>query len=251
MITVKNLSCTLGNKKILHSVSCNFSEGHVTGILGPNGSGKSTLLRCITREIPSSGFIFFDDRPLESFTQREMALNISVLAQEGMTGAADFLVEDMIVMGRYAHKGFGQAYDADDRKFTAEALNEVGLNGFGSRHFLSLSGGEKQRVLLARALCQNSPVLILDEPTNHLDTRHQIQLVSLLRKHGRTVIVVLHDVNLAALACDSLLFLKDGTVNSSGTPEETITESLMLELYGVKSVVTIEDGSPHVRLLRQ
>ncbi|EEX48962.1 ABC-type cobalamin/Fe3+-siderophore transport system, ATPase component [Jonquetella anthropi DSM 22815] len=246
MIEIKDLSCQLGDRYVLDHVSCSFGDGLVTAVIGPNGSGKTTLLRHLTRTYPSQGRIKIDGVPLETLSSRQLARNLAVLEQDAMLLGADFTASDLVVMGRYAQRGFGRAYEADDFGFAEAALARVGLEGFGSRRVSDMSGGERQRVMLARVLCQDAAALVLDEPMNHLDPAHALAVAALLRQEKKTTAVVIHDLNLASLVADRILALEDGRVAGYGTPAELLTAPFVKKLFGVDAAVTLFDGRPHL-----
>lgn len=242
MIEVRRLSYAVRGCQILRCISCEFPRGKITGVIGANGSGKTSLLKHIYRALPSKNAIFLNKDPVEYFSSKEYARLVAVLLQENFQVPADFKVSELIVMGRYAHKGAMEGYDACDETTAGEALRFVDMENFGERSFADLSGGEKQRVLLARALCQETPVLVLDEPANHLDIRHQMSLMEILCRRRRTTIVALHDLNLAAMYCDRLILLHGGELVESGLPAEVLTEANIYRYFGVSSEVTLEAG---------
>jgi iron complex transport system ATP-binding protein len=236
MIVVKNLSYSALGRKILNDVSCTFHDKQITGLIGANGSGKTTLLRHIYRALPSQNSVFLDDIPIESFTPREYAKKIAALLQEFRI-PAEFSVTDIVIMGRYAYKKWSETYDNQDNAVVASALKFVELEGMKNRLFSSLSGGEKQRVLLARAFCQEAPILILDEPANHLDIRQQMGLMKILARRKQTAVAALHDLNLAAMYCDRLIIISDGKIMGCGSPMEILTERNIFRFFGVRAYV--------------
>ena len=192
-IQVKNLSIRLGNKQILNKVSLQAREGCFTGLIGPNGSGKSTLLKCIYRVLqPDSGQILLGGRELWGMSVRDSAKALAVLAQNSDL-PFDFSVEKMVLMGRYPHKNALESDSALDYEWVEKALSLVDLLDYRERMFSTLSGGEKQRVLLARALAQDTPILILDEPTNHLDVDAKEELKRALSEYKGSVLLVCHE----------------------------------------------------------
>ncbi|MDZ5034502.1 ABC transporter ATP-binding protein, partial [Clostridium perfringens] len=189
-------------------------------VIGPNGSGKSTLLKNIYRLYkPSSGSILLDNKELSKMKDKDCAKEIAVLAQESNTHF-DFTVKQIVKMGRYPYKSVFEDYSKDDLKMVKEMLKKVGLESYSDRNFSELSGGEKQRTLIARALVQNTDFLVLDEPTNHLDIGYQIQLMDLVKSLNITTLAAIHDMNLAAMYCDYLIVMKDGKIKEVGTVEE-------------------------------
>lgn len=246
-VTVQNLEKKLGSNPVVRDVTLDIPENRVFGIIGPNGSGKSTLLRCIYRVLqPDGGAVFLDGTPLREQSLRRTARQMAVVAQHNNYNF-DFTVEEIVLMGRSPHKRPFERDNADDRRIAAQSLEQVGLSGFETRSFSSLSGGEQQRVILARALAQQTPCLILDEPTNHLDIRYQLQLMELVRSLGRTVITAVHDLNIAAVYCDTLAVLDKGCLVAVGSPREVLTPELLRQVYGVTARVRQdENGVPYI-----
>ena len=204
IIDIKNLDVVLGKKPILNNISLEFEHEKFTGIIGPNGSGKSTLLKCIYRVLkPNSGAIYLDGNALERYTVKETAQKQAVLAQHNYTNF-DFEVIDVVLMGRSPYKKVMESDNVEDYNIAYESLRLVGMEHYAHQSFNILSGGEQQRVMLARALTQQTECLILDEPTNHLDIKYQIQLLNIVKNRGKTVVAALHDLNIAALYCDKL-----------------------------------------------
>lgn len=242
MLKVTNLNYTVDGTQILHDVSLEVHPGEFVGILGPNGSGKSTLLKNIYKVLkPQSGAIELQGKNLLAMSNREMAQHLAVVGQEH-EGSFDFLVEEVVLMGCQARKRLTEGFDESDRQAAMKALRRVELEHLSQRSYLSLSGGEKQRVMIARALSQQTPCLILDEPTNHLDIKYQMELMDLVRELPCTVVAAIHDLNLAAMYCDRLYALKDGRIVGSGTPEELLTEAFIRDVYEVEARVSREDG---------
>ena len=226
----------------------------MVGVIGPNGSGKSTLLKCIYRILrPSGGAVKLDGKALLDYTTKESARKLAVVAQHNYYNF-DFSVQDVVLMGRAPHKRALDRDNAEDYQIVSQALETVGMTDFTHRSFATLSGGEQQRVILARALAQQTPCLILDEPTNHLDIKYQLQLLDLVRGLNRTVITAVHDLNIAAMYCDRLYALKDGQIVGQGTPQELLTPAFIRDVYevdaevfrdkrGILRIVYFPDGS--------
>lgn len=236
-IQVKNLRFSIDNKEILKDISFDVPKGSFVGIIGPNGSGKSTLLKNIYRLYkPSSGKIILDNKDLFTMKDKECAKEIAVLAQES-NSQFDFTVEQIVKMGRYPYKSIFEDYSKDDLKMVSEMLKKVGLDDYSHRSFSNLSGGEKQRALIARALVQNTDFLILDEPTNHLDIGYQIQLMDLVKSMKITTLSAIHDMNIASMYCDYLIVMKDGKIKKFGNVEEVITAQTLKEIFGVNAYV--------------
>ena len=236
-IDVKELQAVLGGATILKGVDLNISGSKVVGVIGPNGSGKSTLLRCIYRVLkPSAGAVFLDGRPMQQIPVRESAQKIAVVAQHNFYNF-EFSVEEVVLMGRSPYKKALERDNAEDYRIVRHALDQVGMGAFAERSFFTLSGGEQQRVILARALAQQTPCLILDEPTNHLDITYQLELMDIVQGLGRTVVAAIHDLNIAAMYCTRLFVMEKGQLVASGTPEEVLTPELIRQVYGVKAKV--------------
>ncbi len=220
--------------QIIRDLTIDCAPGTFVGLVGPNGSGKSTALKTVYRAMaPSTGAVLLDESDLlRDLTPRQSARKVAALTQEHAQGF-DFTVVEVVSAGRTPHKGLWSLTSAADHDIIAGALHTVGMTAYAERAFTSLSGGEKQRVLLARALVQQPSVLILDEPTNHLDIATQLNLLTLVRSLGITVLAALHDLNLAAAFCDRLHVMHDGVVVRAGTPAQVLTPDLLAEVFGV------------------
>ncbi|MBW9147165.1 ABC transporter ATP-binding protein [Clostridium sp. CM027] len=228
----------LGGSHILKGLSIHAKKKEFVGIIGPNGSGKSTLLKCIYRTLqPSTGTVFLDDKNIKEFSMRESAKKMAVVSQHNNYNF-DFTVSDMVLMGRAPHKKFIEKDNAQDYIIMEESLEKVGMTEYAKRSFSTLSGGEKQRIILARALAQKTECLILDEPTNHLDIKYQLQFMATVKGLGVTVISAIHDLNIGALYCDKIYAMKAGKIVSYGTPTEVLTKELIKSLYEVDAKVT-------------
>ena len=238
-LKVNNLKFRIDKKEILKNISFEVPKGSFIGIIGPNGSGKSTLLKNIYRLYkPYSGEILLDNKDLFKMKDKDCAKEIAVLAQES-NSQFDFTVEQIVKMGRYPYKSMFEDYSKQDLKMVYDMLKKVGLEDYKDRSFLNLSGGEKQRVLIARALVQNTDFLILDEPTNHLDIGYQIQLMDLVKSLNITTLSAIHDMNLASMYCDYLLVMKDGKIITCGTVKEVITKEMLKDVFGVNAYIGI------------
>lgn len=246
-IAAKDIQCQLNANRILRGVSMEAGERELVGIIGPNGSGKSTLLKCVYRVLkPTQGAVYLDGQPLLELTPKQSAQRLAVVAQHNYYNF-DFSVEDVVLMGRSPHKKAMERDNAEDYRIVRESLNTVGMGAFAKRSFSTLSGGEQQRVILARALAQQTPCLILDEPTNHLDIQYQLQLMDILKGLRQTVLAAVHDLNIASMYCDRLYALKDGLIVGKGTPQELLTPEFIREMYEVDAeVLTAGDGTPRI-----
>lgn len=243
IIQAHDIALSLGGNAILHGVSLEASGSRLVGILGPNGSGKSTFLKTIYRTLkPDSGAILIDGTSIESMSYKQSAQRVAVLAQHNFY-SFDFQVLDVVLMGRAPYKKTLEPDTLSDREMAYRCLDLVGMSEFAKRSFRTLSGGEQQRVILARALIQDTPCLILDEPTNHLDIKYQLQLMDLVSSLDRTIVAAIHDLTIAAMYCDEIYLLKSGCVFTSGIPREVLTEAIIAEVYGVDArVITDDDG---------
>ena len=246
-IRASDIQAVLGGSQILRGVDLRAERGELVGVIGPNGSGKSTLLKCIYRVLkPMGGAVWLDGRTLSDYSYKQSARQVAVVAQHNYYNF-DFSVRDVVMMGRSPHKRALDRDNARDHQMVARALETVGMEDFARRSFATLSGGEQQRVILARALAQDTPCLILDEPTNHLDIKYQLQLMDIVKGLDRTVIAAIHDLNIAAMYCDRLYAVKEGRVVASGGPEEVLTPELIREVYEVEAEV-LRDGGGGLRI---
>ena len=215
-------------------------NGEKIMLAGESGCGKSTFLKCVYRVMkPTDGAIIFDGRRLDELSYRESALKLAVVAQHNFY-SFDFSVLDVVLMGRSPHKKILERDNLEDFKIARTALKTVGLEDFEERNFSTLSGGEQQRVILARALTQQTECLVLDEPTNHLDIKYQLQIMDIVKGLDLTVVAAIHDLNIAAMYCDRLVAIDAGTVVGMGTPQELLTEKFIYDMYGVESKINHE-----------
>ena len=247
-LRAENITYSIDSKLIVDGVSLDVQEGSFVGLVGPNGCGKSTLLKNIYRVYkPDSGKVYIDGRATSEMRGKEIAKEMSVMQQENHV-EFDMSVFDMVMLGRYAHQKIFHNDMANERKIVRSALAEVGLAGYDDRSFLSLSGGEKQRALVARALVQRAPLIVLDEPTNHLDIGYQYQIMNILKKQKLTVLSAIHDLNIASCYCDRIILMKNGRIVGTGTPEEMFVPDRIKELFGVDSMVTVNSatGKPNI-----
>ena len=247
-IATKGISLSYGAKEILKNVSIEAKPKEFIGSIGPNGSGKSTLLKCMYRVLkPDQGCVMLDGCKLESMNYKSSAKKMAVVAQHNHYDF-EFSVREVVLMGRSPYKKALQRDDAKDYEIVSKALSAVEMSEFADRNFSTLSGGEQQRVILARALAQQTPCLILDEPTNHLDITHQLQLLKIIRNLNITVISAIHDLNIAAMFCDKIYVLKDGEIVAYGSPREILTRELIREIYQVESEI-VEDSRGNMHIL--
>ena len=233
-LKIEDLSFEIDNTKILKNINFEITKGEFVGIIGPNGCGKSTLLKNIYNILtPTKGSIYIDNTSINDFSSKELAKKISTLTQHS-AGDFDFSIIDIVLMGRYAHSSMFSSTSKKDMEIAKKALNKVGLSHFESRSFLSLSGGEQQRVMIARAIAGENDFFILDEPTNHLDIRYQLEIMDIMKSLNITMFSAIHDMNIAATYCDKLVLLEKGKIISIGTPTEVLTKDNFNNIFGVE-----------------
>jgi iron complex transport system ATP-binding protein len=242
-----------GGRQIVDAVSLSVKRAAILGLLGPNGAGKTTLLRLLSGTIaPARGQITLDGRPLSTLSRRELARHIAVVPQETHS-AFDFSALEIVLMGRYPHLGPFELEGSGDLQIAREAMAATGTAALERRQFSTLSGGEKQRVVIAAALAQASDVLLLDEPTASLDLGYQFDIARLLarlnRERGTTMVVSTHDLNLAASLCTELALIRGGRIVAQGGVQEALTPANIRALYGIDADVTMHDRAGHLTVV--
>ncbi|AUX73583.1 Fe3+-hydroxamate ABC transporter ATP-binding protein FhuC [Erwinia pyrifoliae] len=235
--TLDNVSFSVPGRTLLHPLSLSFPAGKVCGLIGHNGSGKSTLLKMLGRHhSATAGQVLLNQQPLGAWHSKEFAREVAYLPQQ-LPAAEGMTVRELVAIGRYPWHGALGRYGAEDRQRVDEAIALVGLKAFAQRLVDSLSGGERQRAWIAMLVAQNSRCLLLDEPTSALDIAHQVEVLALIqrlsRERGLTVIAVLHDINMAARYCDSLVALRAGEVIAQGDPAEMMQATVLEQIYGI------------------
>ncbi|WP_454052048.1 ABC transporter ATP-binding protein [Clostridium sp. Marseille-Q7071] len=233
-LKVDNMQVALSGADIIKDISLYVGSGQFVGIIGPfNGCGKSTLLKSIYKVIkPKQGSVFLDEKDVLKSSPKSISKTMGVVGQFNDM-SFDFTVYEMVMMGRTPHKNLMQSNNKSDYEIVNEALKKVDLVSYSNRSYLTLSGGEKQRVILARAIAQQPKFLILDEPTNHLDIKYQLQILSIVKSLKVGTLAALHDLSLAATYCDILYVLKSGEVIANGVPNEILTKELIKHVYEI------------------
>jgi len=252
MLKINNLSVFYGDRQILHDIQLEVKSGEIVVLLGPNGAGKSTLIRSISGVIPiRNGNIFVDQKDVTSLSTMERARHISVVPQAVSIPPA-FTVWETVLLGRTPYLNFLGQTSAKDEAIARQALEQVDVIHLIEKRMNEISGGEQQRVLLARTLAQDTPILLMDEPTTHLDISHQIDLLKLITKQARekklTVLIALHDLNLAAMFADRIAIVQNGLLCVAGTPQETLTSEIIHSVYNVPVHVVShpQTGAPFI-----
>ena len=236
-LTVKDLEIMIGQEAIVKSISFQTQKKQFVGIIGANGCGKSTMLKGIYKGIkPQAGSVFLEELDLQTVSEKKVAQKLGVVNQFNELNF-DLSVFQMVLLGRTPHKKLLESDTQDDIAIVMDALAKTNLTSYSDRSFLSLSGGEKQRVILARTIAQQPSYMILDEPTNHLDIRYQLEILSCVKNLGIGVLAALHDLELAAHYCDYIYAMKAGKIIAEGEPEELFTEQLIEEIYGVNCTI--------------
>ncbi|MGC4108014.1 MAG: ABC transporter ATP-binding protein [Thermomicrobiales bacterium] len=236
-LTAKDLSLGYGDAVIVKNLDIQIEDGKITTIIGPNGCGKSTLLRGLARLLdPVTGQVHLDGQLIHSYQTREVAKRLGLQSQQALTPQG-IMVEDLVRRGRYPHQSFFQPPSAEDEAAVDKALDLTGMQGLRKRAVDTLSGGQRQRAWMAMAVAQDTPILLLDEPTTYLDVSHQLEVIDLVehlnRVEGKTIVMVLHDINEAARVSDRIVAMRDGIIVKEGTPDEVFQQETLAELYGV------------------
>ena len=253
MLDLRHVGCRYGDHFVLRDITVVIEDGALVGVIGPNGSGKTTLIRAVTRAIGlAEGEVLLKEKPLGMLSFKDLAQRVAVVGRLYDLDVR-MRVEDLVLLGRIPHrKGLRLMERRSDLDVAEEAMELTGTLDLRSRFVDSLSSGERQLVFIARALAQEPRLLLLDEPTSHLDITHQIRVMDLIRELNRekelTVLVVLHDLNLASQYCDRLLLLDKGVLRKDGTPQDVLTYQVIEEVY--KTVVLVRENPlsarPHI-----
>jgi cobalamin transport system ATP-binding protein len=236
-IRTENLTFAYKDKSVLHGVSLSVERGEMVGILGPNGSGKTTLLKIFSAVLMGRGEVKVNDRSIETYGKRELSRLFAMVPQESQI-LFPYTVAEIVLMGRASYHSPLALEGKKDLEIARASMELTDSLSFSDRYLHELSGGEKQRVIIARALAQEPQILLLDEPSAFLDLKHQVQVFELIRRlnreHSLTIVAALHDLNLAALFFPRLVMLRDGRVYRDGSPKEVLTEKTIDEVYGIR-----------------
>ncbi|ABV36773.1 ABC transporter related [Shewanella sediminis HAW-EB3] len=246
---VNHLSWATSSKKVLDDLSFTIERGDFVGILGPNGVGKSSLLRCMYKYMsPDSGKVFLNNQNIDSISHREFASKVAVVLQHTHVGFS-MTARQLLATGLINQQKWWQRIDHNAEKVEIDrVLSLVDLTDKAEQVFESLSGGEQQRLLIARALLQKPEILLLDEPTNHLDVGYQVEILKLIKSLDITVVASIHDLNLASAFCDKLLLLREGKLIKHGTPAQVLTPASIENIYGIKTEVDRHPKGTHPRV---
>jgi len=241
MLTLDNLCCRYNGKSIIHNISLKFAPGEIVAIIGPNGSGKTTMMRAMCRVLkPSGGRVLLDGRDIRELHARRVAQIISWVSQSN-TLAWPFTVHQVVGMGRFPHRGWVASYTKDDHRAVDAAIRATGLWEHRDRLINTLSGGEAQRAIIARALAQKPRMLILDEPVAHLDMKYKIAILDLVRnlaKQGISIVISLHDLNLAGLYADRIALLSAGKLFATGVPNLILSKKNLETVYETEVLIS-------------
>lgn len=246
-LQAENVTWHINNKVIINDVSFAVNKGETVGIVGPNGAGKTSLLKCLYQENKlTSGNVFLVETSLDLFDRKDIAKKVAVVGQQH-EAVFNLTVFDIVHMGLIPHKAFFERNTNTDIQLIESALKQVNLQNKQHQVFNTLSGGEQQRCLIARAIVQRPEILIMDEPTNHLDIYYQHQILSIVKKLGLTLIMTIHDLNLAAQYCDHLLLLSDGEVRAFDETDKVLNEALIKDTFHIDCLV---DRNPMTNKMR-
>lgn len=233
-LTAKELEIRIGKKEIVKNVSIQVKNGQFVGLIGPNGCGKSTLLKSIYKSlVPQRGYVFLNELDVLKSSEKKVSQRLGVVGQFNEMHF-DLTVQQMVMLGRTPHKRMLESDKQEDHSIVEDALARTHLLDYRERSYLSLSGGEKQRVILARTIAQQPEFMILDEPTNHLDIRYQLEILTCVKELKIGVLAALHDLEMAAHYCDYLYAIKDGEVYAHGIPNKVLTPEVIEALYQIK-----------------
>ena len=248
-VVARNLCWGVKRKTIVSDVSLTVAPGETLGLIGPNGSGKSSLLRLLAGlKRPVSGGVEINGQDIAQVSRKELSRQVAFVQQSAATDT-NVTVADVVRLGRTPHRSALAGWSEADEASVNEALDRVDMRSRRKQAWQTLSGGERQRVHIARALAQAPQVMFLDEPTNHLDIHHQIEILRMVRDLDLTSVIALHDLNLAAMFCDRIVVLQEGTLCASGTPHNVLTPERLRDVFRVSAHIdgSADAGRPHIR----
>ena len=251
-LQIRDLSFSYGSTQILKDINMELDSSDVLGIVGPNGAGKSTLIRCIDRIlVPQQGTVLLDGQEMKQMSSMEIAKKIGYVPQS-ISNTFPATVFDTVLMGRRPHLGWRSS--EEDIDTVLEVLTMLKIKYLAMRDFNEISGGQQQKVLIARALAQDAEILLLDEPTSNLDIRHQLEvmeiLTKLVKKKGLSVMMAIHDLNLASRYSDRIIMLNGGSIRDTGDPVSVLTAENIQSVYGAEVIVKHEAGKPYIIPIR-
>lgn len=245
---IKNLKFAYNDKEILKNINLRFNTGYFYSVIGPNGSGKSTLLKNIAKIVsPEENSIMIDNKDITKMNKKDLSKIISVIPQE-INIDYDFTVYDIVLMGRNPYKKFFQDFNTNDREIAQKYMKETNTWELRDKLITELSGGEKQRVIAARALAQEADIILLDEPTSHLDLQYQIEFLKIFRnlKKDKIIIAVLHDLNLSSLFSDQIILINSGKIIDKGIPSEVISTKNIKDVYNLSVEINFNNNCPSI-----
>ncbi|MBT0772275.1 ABC transporter ATP-binding protein [Kineosporia sp. J2-2] len=248
-LRAEGLTLSYDQQVVVENLGVNVPDGEFTVIVGPNACGKSTLLKALARLLgPRAGQVYLEDKPIGSYSSKQVAHRLGMLPQSPIAPGG-ITVGDLVARGRYAHQSLLRQWSSQDEAIVVEAMRQTSVHELAKRYVSELSGGQRQRVWLAMALAQQTPVLLLDEPTTYLDITHQVEVLDLcadLHEQGRTMVAVLHDLNLATRYATHLIAMRDGRIVAEGDPVRIVTAEMVEQTFGLKCRVIPdpETGTP-------
>lgn len=240
-LTTKDLALAYDGMEVVHGVELRIPPGRITALVGPNGSGKSTLLRGLSRLMrPTRGAAYLDHRAIDRMPTRQVARQVAMLPQRA-DAPNGLTVAELVSYGRFPYQGWMGSLSVEDESKVAKAMELTGVHGLANRNMGELSGGQRQLAWIAMALAQDTEILLLDEPTTFLDLAHQLEVLEVLnqlhKQEGRTIVMVLHDINQAARYADHMIALKDGRIAAEGTPQEIVTPEVLGGVFDIEAEI--------------
>lgn len=253
ILSTEELATGYGKETISEKLNCSFEAGTITSIIGPNGCGKSTLLKTLARIQPEiKGHVLLESKALNQYTSKEIARKLAILSQNPES-AIDLSVFDLVSFGRHPYQSGWKNLTNQDQKYIQWALDMTGLTELARESVVILSGGQRQRVWIAMALVQDTEVLLLDEPTTYLDPAHQLEILNVLKminkEHKKTIVMTIHDINLASRFSDRVIAMKQGQVLKEGTPSEVITAETLKQVFAIEAEIVCHGKTQRPLLL--